>query len=272
MRLLGMMVFAVLMLTAASGFAETYSFGVIPQFEPRKLASIWLPVLKELSRRTKHTFVMTGSLNIQAFETSINLGEFDFAYMNPYQALQATKKQKYVPLVRDGSRKLQGIIVVRKDSPLTKPQSLDGKKVAFPSPNALGASILVQAELQGKFKIKVQPLYVQTHSSVYLSVILGEAAAGGGVLSTFNKQKPEIRNALKIIYKTRLAPPHAVMANSRVLREYRDQVRRAFLEMSKTEKGRRLLEKIPMRDVVAASVVDYRPMASWGLEKIYIGH
>ena len=98
------------------------------------------------------------------------------------------------------------------------------------------------------------------------------AAAGGGILSTFNKQKPEIRNALKIIYKTRLAPPHAVMANSRVLREYRDQVRRAFLEMSKTEKGRRLLEKIPMRDVVAASVVDYRPMASWGLEKIYIEH
>ncbi len=271
MRFLGMIVFAVLTLTAANGFAETYSFGAIPQFEPRKLASIWLPILKELSRRTGHTFVMTGSLNIPAFDASINLGEFDFAYMNPYQVLQTTKKRKYVPLVRDGSRKLQGILVVRKDSPLTKPESLDGKKVAFPSPNALGASILVRAELREKFKIKIQPVYVQTHSSVYLSVILGEADAGGGVLSTLNKQKSEVRNALKVIYKTRMAPPHAVMANSRVLQEHRDQVRRAFLEMSKTEEGRRLLEKIPMKDVVAASIADYEPMASWGLEKIYIG-
>ncbi len=272
MRFLGIVVFAVLMLTAASGFAETYSFGAIPQFEPRKLASIWLPILKELNRRTGHTFVMTGSSNIPVFDASIDLGKLDFAYMNPYQVLQTTKNQKYIPLVRDGSRELQGILVVRKDSPLTRPQLLDGKKVAFPSPNAFGASILVQAELQGKFKIKIRPLYVQTHSSVYLSVILGEAAAGGGVLSTLNKQKPEVINALKIIYKTRLAPPHAVMANSRVLREHRDQVRRAFLEMSKTEEGRRLLEKIPMRDAVAASAADYQPMASWGLEKIYIGH
>ncbi len=272
MRFLGMIVFAVLTLTAARGFAETYSFGAIPQFEPRKLASIWMPILKELSRRTGHTFMMAGSLDIPDFETSTNLGKFDFAYMNPYQALQTMKRHEYFPLVRDGSHKLQGIIVVRKDSLLTTPELLDGKKIAFPSPNALGASVLVRAELQGKFKIKIQPVYVQSHSSVYLSVILGETDAGGGVVSTLNKQKPAVRGALKIIYKTRVAPPHAVMANSRVPRQHRDQVRRAFLEMSKTEEGRRLLEKIPMSNVVTASYADYEPMESWGLEKIYVGN
>ena len=214
---------------------------------------------------------MTGSLSIPNFEASINLGKFDFAYMNPYQVLQAIKKQEYVPLVRNGGRKLQGIIVVRKDSPFTTPELLDGKKIAFPSANALGASILVRAELREKFKIKILPVYVQTHSSVYLSVILGETAAGGGVLSTLDKQKPAVRNALKIIYKTRLAPPHAVMANSMVLRRQRGKVRRAFLEMAKTKEGRRLLEKIPMRDAVTASAADYWPMAAWGLEKIYAG-
>ncbi len=274
MRFLGIMVFAVLALTARGAFAETYNFGVIPQFESRKLASIWLPVLKELSRRTGHTLVMTGSLNIPDFEASINLGKFDFAYMNPYQVLQTMNRQeqKYVPLVRDGSRKLQGIIVVRKDSPLTKPRLLDGKKIAFPSANALGASILVRAELRGKFKIKIQPVYVQTHSSVYLNVVLGETDAGGGVLSTLNEQKPAVRGALKIIYKTRSAPPHAVMAHTRVPREHRDQIRRAFLEMAKTEEGKRLLERIPMGNVITAATADYQPMASWGLEKVYVEH
>ncbi len=273
MRFLGIMVFAVLTLTARGAFAETYSFGVIPQFESRKLASIWLPVLKELSRRTGHNIVMAGSLNIPNFQAAINLGKFDFAYMNPYQALKAMngKEQKYVPLVRDGSE-LQGIIVVRKDSLLTTPRLLDGKKVAFPSPNALGASILVRAELQGKFKIKIQPVYVQTHSSVYLNVILGETDAGGGVIGTLNKQEPTVRDALKIIYKTRSAPPHAVMAHSRVPRKQRDQIRRAFLEMAKTKEGKRLLERIPMENVTTASAADYRPMASWGLEKVYVEH
>jgi phosphonate transport system substrate-binding protein len=271
MRFLGIMVFAVLTLTAARSFAETHSFGVVPQFEPRKLASIWMPILKELGRRTGHAFVMTGSLDIPDFEASANLGKFDFAYMNPYQALQTMKRRQYFPLVRNGSRKLQGILVVRKDSPLIRPGFLDGKKVAFPSANALGASVLMRSELRGKFKINIQPVYVQTHSSVYLNVILGETDAGGGVLSTFNKQKPAIRSALKIIYKTRTVPPHAVMAHSRVSPEHRGQVLHAFLEMSKTEGGRRLLERIPMSNVVAASIADYQPMASWGLEKVYIG-
>ena len=31
--------------------AEEYSFGVVPQFEPLRLASAWIPILEELERR-----------------------------------------------------------------------------------------------------------------------------------------------------------------------------------------------------------------------------
>ncbi len=50
----------------ASGVApacsETqYTFGVVPQFEARRLSDIWVPILDELERRTGLNLTMVGS-------------------------------------------------------------------------------------------------------------------------------------------------------------------------------------------------------------------
>ena len=165
---------------------------------------------------------------------------------------------------------LKGILVVRVDSPIQSVQELAGKSVAFPSPNALGASLLMRTELAKLHGVKVIPRFVQTHTSVYLHVALGLTEAGGGVASTLSSQKPEIRQRLRILYETRPVYPHPISVHPRVPEAHRDKVRQALLEMAKTEKGAALLAKIPMRKAVAASLADYIPMSSWGLEEFYI--
>ncbi|MDP6788547.1 MAG: phosphate/phosphite/phosphonate ABC transporter substrate-binding protein [Rhodospirillales bacterium] len=253
--------------------AETaYRFGVVPQFEPRKLAGIWVPIIKELEKRTRLEFKMVGSSKIPDFEVSFLAGEFDFAYMNPYHAMLAAEKQGYVPLVRDGGRELFGILVLPKDSPIQDVKELAGKIVAFPAPNALGASLLIRADLETIHGVKVKPLYVQTHSSVYLNVILNKTAAGGGVQSTLNSQKKEIQDRLRVFYKTRAMAPHPLTAHPRVPRGHREAVKQALLEMAANEEGRALLEKIPMLEAVAANPKDYRVLKDWGLEHFYEGH
>jgi len=78
--------------------AETvYRFGVVPQFEPRKLANIWVPIIKELEKRTGLEFTMVGSPKIPDFEVSFLAGDFDFAYMNPYHAMLAGEKKGTSP-------------------------------------------------------------------------------------------------------------------------------------------------------------------------------
>jgi phosphonate transport system substrate-binding protein len=193
------------LLAPAAGRAQdkpTFNVGVVPQFEARKLADIWLPILDELERRTGYHFDMEGSARIPVFEKSFEAGEFDFAYMNPYHCLVAMETQGYVPLVKDGSRKLFGVLVVRKDSPFEKVEDLAGRTIAFPAPNALGASLLMRAELARKVGIGFEAVYAQTHTSSYLNVVLGEADAAGGVMSTLQKQDPEIRDQLRVIYET----------------------------------------------------------------------
>lgn len=250
---------------------QTYTFGVVPQYEPRKLAKIWLPILEELKKRTGLHFRMVGSPKIPDFETSFLRGEFDFAFMNPYHAMLAITGKGYSPLVNDRSRQLFGILVVRKDDPIKSVNELQpGGTIAFPAPNALGASLLMRADLSNQFRLDFNPVYVLTHSSVYLNVVLGKMRAGGGVMSSLKGQKRVIQDNLRVLYETRGMSPHPIMAHSRVSKAHKELVRQAFLQMGQTEEGKKLLAGIPINEVSTADKDDYLILAEWGLDKFYV--
>lgn len=248
----------------------TYKFGVVPQFEPRKLSEIWSPILAELEKRTGFQLEKLGSPNIPDFESQFAQGRFDFVYMNPYHSLVAMRTQQYEPLVRDGGEQLFGILVTAKDGAIKKVSDLHGKTVAFPAPNALGASLLMRADLDRVHKIKITPLWAQTHTSAYLYVALGKVEAAGGVMATLAQQPESVRNKLSILYETRRMPPHPVMVHPRVPAADREKLRQAFLDLGTTPQGAALLAKIPFKQVAAANAADYRALATWGLEDYYV--
>ncbi len=250
--------------------AEGYTFGIVPQFEARKLASIWEPIIAELESRTGYDFQIMGSPRIPEFEQAFMRGEFDFAYMNPYHSVMAMDGQGYRPLVRDGGRQLFGVLAVRKDSPHQSVADLEGQTIAFPAPNALGASLMMRAELTRRHGVSFSPNYVSTHSSAYLNVVLGEAAAAGGVMATFKAQDPQIRENLRILYETTKVAPHPIVAHPRVPDEVAERVRRTILEMAATQAGREMLARVPIRKAVEASVEDYLPLRELGLEEFIV--
>jgi phosphonate transport system substrate-binding protein len=246
---------------------NVYTVGVVPQFEAGRLQHIWQPLLERLGKRTGYSFRMQASGSIREFERDLLRGRFDFAYMNPYQLIMANRAKGYLPLVRDHGRELCGVLVVRKDSTIDDPRDLQGKPVAFPSPNALGASLQMRQELHDRFGITTHPKYVQSHDRVYLNVLLGETLAGGGVLDTLEAQKPIYRNALRVIYTTAKVEPHPLAALPTVPVEVRQKVQRALLHMGNAQDGKRLLARIPMRQIGPATLEDYEPLRLKGLER-----
>ena len=134
----------------AAAQAVVYRFGVVPQFEQRQLFATWKPIIDELSRRSGVQLTLTATLSVPEFERELSRGSFDFVYANPYQVLREYTRQGYLPLVRDEAP-LYGILVVRKDSPYKSPAELEGLKLASPSFNALGASLLLRADLAQVF-------------------------------------------------------------------------------------------------------------------------
>ncbi|MDO8207385.1 MAG: phosphate/phosphite/phosphonate ABC transporter substrate-binding protein [Gallionella sp.] len=247
----------------------SYTLGVVPQFEQRKLFAIWKPVVDELSRRAGLEIRLVVTLTVPEFESALEKGSFDFVYANPYHILRVSDSQGYIPLVRD-REPLRGILVVRRDSPVKSVEELAGKTLAVPSPNALGASLLLRADLDHLYGVHMSMVNARTHSSVYLNVLNGLTDAGGGVQKTLAEQDAGIRDGLRILYTTRAMPSHPVAAHPRIKPDVRERVRKAVLEMSATPAGRALLDEIPMLSPVNAFLEDYLVMRKWGLDTYWV--
>ena len=256
--------------TAHAENEKIYTIGIVPQYEIRQVRKTWLPILSELEKKTGYKIMLRGSPTIPDFEKELNEGVFDFAYMNPYHMLLAEKSQGYIPLVRDIGRSLHGILTVRQDSDIQSVNDLNDKKIAFPAPNALGASLLMRALLTNTYHIKFNPVYVKTHSSVYLNVITRQVAAGGGVQKTLNQQENNIKESLRILLHTPDVAPHPFAAHPRVPTKVREAIRKTLIQLGETPIGESLLSKIPIKKIGLAKMSDYTPLSTYNLEKFYV--
>jgi phosphonate transport system substrate-binding protein len=246
--------------------ADPYTFSVAPQFERRKLFGIWQPIVDELQRRTGSQFRLVTSLSVDEYERDVRKGKHDFAFANPYLVPQVIDGAGYHPLIRD-QKPLRGILVVARDSPYRKVEDLQGKQLAVPTYAAMGASLLLRAELEKSHRVTVQVVDAKTHGSVFLHVINGLADAGGSVQKVLMEQPQAIQDALRVLHSTRGVPSHALVAHKRVPPALREKVKQAFFEMSESDEGRKLLAAIPMQKAVAASNEEYKSLLELGLER-----
>ncbi|WP_425098549.1 phosphate/phosphite/phosphonate ABC transporter substrate-binding protein [Tropicibacter sp. S64] len=268
--LVGALVCVLTLLPVTTAAEERYTFGIVPQFEARQLAETWKPILEELHTRTGHRFEMVGSPRIPEFEAAFVQGDFDFAYMNPYHALVAGDRQGYRAIVRDGGRQLYGVLVVARDSPFRSVADLEGRTIAFPAPNALGAALLMRADLDRNFGLHYSARYVATHSSAYYNVLLGQADAAGGVMATLNSQDDLVRHGLRILYETTRLPPHPISVHPRVPKEVADAVQQAFIDMAQTESGAAMLAQVPIKRPVMATQDDYEGLRKLELQSYFV--
>ena len=164
--------------------AKELTIGIVPQFSITDIYNTWNPVLKAVEAETGLQFRMKSYQSIPDFEKGIMNSEVDIAYMNPYHLIMVQRAAGYIPIIRNGSTKLTGLLVVKKDSPYNSIADLEGKTIAFPAPNAFGASLYMRALLKEQEKINFKAKYVRTHSNVWRQVLTGIADAGGGVRVT----------------------------------------------------------------------------------------
>jgi len=223
-----------------------YSFGVVPQQSAKRLAQLWSPIFKHIHQQTGIRLRFATAKNIPTFEKQLAEGAYDFAYMNPYHFTVFNQAPGYKAVAVRDKQPIRGILVVRKDSPLTQLSDLAGQRLAFPSPAAFAASVLPRAELNQQ-NILYDKQYVSSHDSVYLNVAKGLFAAGGGVARTFNNTPVEIREQLKILWNTNAYTPHAIAANPNVDIAVRQKIGGAFSQMHSSAEGKKLLQSIKIK-------------------------
>jgi phosphonate transport system substrate-binding protein len=243
---------------------------VVPQRPPAATFAVWSPLLQQLGQVSKQCFVLRVAPTIPNFEAELRSGRADCVYMNPYHAVLAQRWRGYIPLVRDGSKPLRGLLVVRKDSPIRSIRELNGQAVAFPSPNAFAATLLPRVWL-ARQGITIQPVFENTHSNVYRSVALGMLPAGGGINNTLRRERPELREELRVLWQTPPFPSHPFACLPSLAPARREALQAGFLALAAYPENHGLLDAIQIPEPVRADYRrDYQPLLGLGLERFAV--
>lgn len=256
--------------TPAMSANKSFTVAVVPQFSSTRTHRDWTPLLSHLVQITGYRFKLLAYNDILSFERDLKKGTPDLVYMNPYSMFSAKQKNGYIPLVRD-TKPLSGILVVRQDSKLSKPSELNNQTIAFPSPNAFGASLYIRALLADQMHIKFKPVYTGSHGNVYRQVILGDAVAGGGVQKTLDQESDAVKAQLKVIYITPSVPPHPFAAHPRVPAAARKEITHALIYMRNNADTEKLLVAVHMPQPVEANFKrDYAGLAKLKLDHLKV--
>lgn len=243
---------------------------VVPQRPPAETFAAWSPLLQQLGLASRQCFVLRVAPTIPNFEAELHTGRPDCAYMNPYHAVFAQRWRGYLPLIRDGSKPLRGLLVVRKDNPIRSIRELNGRAVAFPSPNAFAATLLPRV-LLARQGITVQPVFETTHSNVYRSVALGMLPAGGGINTTLQRERPELREQLRVLWQSPPFPSHPFACRASLAKAERAALQAGFQSLASNPANHGLLQGILIPEPVVADYKrDYQPLQGLGLERFAV--
>lgn len=249
---------------------KVLTVAVVPQLPRSVTYTKWAPLLEHVGLRMGQCFDLVIPDSIPAFEKALFNGEPDVAFANPYHMVIAKKRHGYAPLLIDGSVRLTGILTVKADSPIRDIHELQDKEVAFPSPNAFAASLLIRAQL-AKEGILIKPKYTNTHASAYRAVAMGEMPAAGGVNNTWVREDPALRASLRILYETPGYAPHPLLAHPRVKSATRKEMISTFMSLSAHDAGRKLLEGVQISAPVQANYQrDFAPLEQLNLDKFAV--
>lgn len=216
------------------------TFGIVPQHAASKTAELWLPLLVELERRLGTRVEFVTEPDIPTFARKLGEGAYDIAYMNPQHYAVFLKAYHYNGIATDAGAPLTGVIVVGSGHGDRGLEALAGKTVCYPSPEAFGATKVVQRHLAAA-GVRAEARYVGSHDSVYRLVANGTCGAGGGVRRTLDLMAPAVRERLQVAWESHPLPNHVIAVARRVPASLRERIAQALLDISENPATRPLL-------------------------------
>ena len=265
-RLLKVLLGSLCLFCAFAAPAEPLVFGVVPQQSTHRLAKTWTPLLVELGHLMDTRVTFATAKDIPAFEQLLASGFYDIAYMNPYHYTVFSQRSGYRALAKQKNKTLQGIVVVHRDSEITDLSELNNRMLAFPAPAAFAATIIVQAELKRR-GVAVRSRYVSSHDSVYLNVARQFMPAGGGVLQTLEAAPTDVQNNLKVLWRSRAYPSHAIATSATVSATLRARLLDALLTISEDPDFAHLLDDINFTGFESADDAEWDDVRDMNIQR-----
>lgn len=253
-----------------SSVVKEYIVGIHPLHNPKRLFEVYGPIVDTLNATIPDAhFRLEASRNYEEFDKKLYGRHFDFAMPNPYQTVRSIKSGYRVFGKMGDDEDFRGIILVRKDSGIRSVADLKGKKVSYPALTALAATMMPQYYLHTHgidVNRDIENLYVGSQESSIVNVFLGEVAAGATwpvPWKAFVKEHPDQAAQMKVQWQTEALLNNGWVAREDVPPDVVDKVAKTLVELSSSERGRKILERLPISKFEKATNETYQPVVEY---------
>lgn len=225
---------------AALAQEKSYAFNVLNQRSIALTAQYWNPILTYVTSKTGIPLELKLAKTAKEGNALAEKGAYDFLYTNHFFTPERDKLG-YRVIARPAGPGIKSQIVVPADSPVKSLSDLEGKDVAFVSPDGFtGYWLSYDALLAAKVKVNVVFTGNQEASSAQLKV---NKVAAAGVNSTIMARYGRREGfEYRALWTSELFQDLCIMANPKVPADKATAVANALAGMLKDPAGRKILE------------------------------
>lgn len=257
---------AVLGLLAAVAHARpddaTLEVGLVPNISARTLIAAFQPMREYLARELRQPVELYTAPDFATFFHRTQRGDFDLAVTPAHFAWLAIQEAGYVPLVTYRNE-LDGLLIVKHDSPITSAAQLKGKTIGV-------VDMLAIVTMRGTQWLREQGLSAERdyallltapHNTAALVVARGNVDAAIIGSGPYRLMPEEIRSQVRVLAEVGAVPNAVYLARGDMAPARRRQLTEALLAFGNVSaEGRRFMEEYRYGGFKPVSAADLRGM------------
>jgi len=229
---------------AADKSQPPYVLGVFPHLPPRDLEKVFAPMAADLGKAIGTNIELRTSTTFDRFAALLNKGEFDIAFVQPFDYVRVADKLGYLPLATR-TEKLSA--------------DLKNKKVALP-PKTAAVSHLFRGHLRAnglRPDKDVELVHFRSHVSCMQQVLIGDVVACATAAPARRFFQAKMNIELKVIASSREIPHTLFIVHPRVPKAVREMLRERIVNWGNTREGQELLGRGKLTPFVEIKDADY---------------
>jgi phosphonate transport system substrate-binding protein len=237
---LGLLALVTLGAAAVHAQEPPYAFNVLNQRSVALTSQYWNPILIYVTKKTGVPLELKLARTTKEANALAEQGAYHFIYTNHFFTPERDRLG-YRVIARPAGPGIRGQIVVPADSAIKSLQELNGKEVAFSSPDAFAAYWLpMDALLKGK--VNVKPVFTANQEAGLAQLKIGTVAAAGMNDQIVQRYARREGFEYRLLWNSELYNDLCIMASPKVPPAKVAAVRDALIGMTNDPEGRKVIE------------------------------
>jgi len=219
---------------------EVYAFNVLNQRSVALTSQYWNPILMYVSKKSGVPLELKLAKTTKEANALAEQGQYHFLYTNHFFTPERDRLGFRV-IARPAGPGIRGQIVVPHDSPIKSISELNGKEVAFASPDAF-ASYWVPMDALLKNRVNVKVNFTSNQEAGLAQLKVGTVAAAAVNDTVIQRYARREGFEYRLLWNSELYNDLCIMASAKVPPAKVQAVREALVGMMSDPEGRKVIE------------------------------